>query len=427
MSQVPIPTARIRRRIAALQRDFALFHAFLTRRTRGDADGGLPRRPDPTLQSASADAASCGILAPPPDLIARMRFEPDPDQIASQPLERAHALAAAFYTEPDAQAFERRQVFARHWHLLAHVSQLAASGDHVVGEVAGIPVIAVRGEDGMLRAMHNVCRHRAGPLATCDGRGARALRCRYHGWTYTLAGQLRSAPEMGDALDFDPSRIQLQPLQLETWRGLVFVALEPAHPLHELMRGTEQRLGERDFSGYVFAGRDSFEVACNWKVYVDNYLEGYHVPHIHPVLNKLLDYRSYVTEARHWHSLQYSPIEGGELYGDGEALYYFLWPNIMLNILPNRMQTNRVIPLGIDRCRVEFDYLYPAGGDVAESARRADDRRFSAEVQHEDGEICAAVQQRLACGAYQPGRLNPKRENAVHHFHELVRRSWRER
>src|SRR5690606_22637018 len=112
--------------------------------------------------------------------------------------------------------------------------------------------------------------------------------------------------------------------------------------------------------------------------------------------------------------------------GDGEALYYYLWPNLMLNILPGRLQTNRVIPLGVDRCRVEFDYCYPVTADADAAARREADRRFSAEVQLEDGEICAAVQQRLASGAYVPGRLNPKRENAVHHFHELVRRSWRE-
>ena len=356
-----------------------------------------------------------------------MDFRPDPAHLLDEPLERAHALAAEFYTAASTLEHERRAIFARSWQIVAHVSQLEASGDHIVTEIAGVPVLVVRGEDGELRAMHNVCRHRAGPLAVCDGRGARALRCRYHGWTYTLAGQLRSAPEMGDAQDFDLGAIRLEPVSLATWRGLVFAALAPEHPLEELMRGTEERLGDRDFSGYRFERRVAYEVPCNWKVYIDNYLEGYHVPHIHPELNKLLDYRSYVTQTRHWHSLQFSPMEGaGNFYGEGEALYYYLWPNIMLNILPGRLQTNRVIPLGIDRCRVEFDYCYPGDADAgADEARRAEDRRFSDEVQAEDAEICAAVQKRLASGAYRAGRLNPRRENAVHHFHGLVRRAWR--
>jgi choline monooxygenase len=351
----------------------------------------------------------------------------DPADFAAQPLETARALPAPFYTDPRALAFEQRAVFARHWQLVAHVSQVAAGGDHVVFEIAGVPCLIVRDGNGELRGMHNVCRHRAGPLATCDGRGAKALRCRYHGWTYTLEGQLRSAPEMGDADGFDPSAIRLPPIAVETWRGLVFAALDPALPLAQLLAGIGERLGERDFSHYVFDRRVSYEVVCNWKVYVDNYLEGYHVPHIHPTLNRLLDYRSYVTQTRDWHSLQYSPMENaGNFYGEGEAVYFFVWPNFMLNILPARLQTNRVVPLGPDRCRVEFDYLYPPSAAPDEAARRAEDLRFSDEVQHEDGDICAAVQRRLASGVYLPGRLNPKRENALHHFQELIRKAWRE-
>ena len=113
------------------------------------------------------------------------------------------------------------------------------------------------------------------------------------------------------------------------------------------------------WSDYGHHQRVGYDVACNWKIYVDNYLEGYHVPHVHPALNRMLDYRSYVTETSEWHSLQWSPLESDDtLYGNGDALYYWLWPNTMLNILPGRLQTNRVVPLGVDRCRVEFDFYY---------------------------------------------------------------------
>ncbi|MBB5206626.1 aromatic ring-hydroxylating oxygenase subunit alpha [Chiayiivirga flava] len=356
-----------------------------------------------------------------------MSVLPDPATLAPQTLERATALAAPFYTAPEALAFEQAELFSRSWQLVAHVSQVAASGDHVVTDIAGVPLLVVRGDDGELRALHNVCRHRAGPLAECDGRGARSLRCRYHGWTYGLDGRLRSATEMGGAADFDPAVVRLPSVPLVVWRGLVFVSLDPVEDFATLIAQVDARLGERGFEHYAFDRRVPYEAQCNWKVYIDNYLEGYHLPHVHPGLNRLLDYRSYVVETGARHSLQYSPLaDSGGIYTAGEALYVFLWPNTMLNILPGRLQTNRVVPLGIDRCRIDFDYSYAgdAGDDIQARTR---DREFSDEVQHEDGAICAAVQRGLASGGYVPGRLNPKRENAVFHFHELLRSVWRER
>jgi choline monooxygenase len=283
-------------------------------------------------------------------------------ELAPQTAARATALAAHWYVDPAMAALDRRAIFERGWQLVAHACQLQGAGDHVVADLAGLPVIAVRGGDGVVRVMHNVCRHRAGPIASCDGLAAKSLRCRYHGWTYTLDGILRSAPEMGDAVDFDPAQVRLPQLAVRTWQGLVFAAVdEAAAPtFDEFVRGIDARLGrDRGLERFGHHQRVGYDVACNWKVYVDNYLEGYHVPHIHPGLNKLLDYRSYVTETADWHSYQWSPLESGDgLYGDGDALYYWLWPNTMLNVLPGRLQTNRVVPLGVERCRVEFDFYY---------------------------------------------------------------------
>lgn len=357
-----------------------------------------------------------------------MTFRPEPDWLLPQPLEAASALPAPFYTDAGAAALERELVFARGWQLISPAAQLAAAGDHVVDEIGGVPVVLVRGDDQVLRGFHNVCRHRAGPLAWCNGRGARALRCRYHGWTYALDGQLRSAPEMDSAAQFDSADVRLPAIAVDSWQGLVFAALQPAVPLAQSLDGIAPRLHGHDLSSYVFSHRVSYEIACNWKVYVDNYLEGYHLPHIHPQLNRLLDYRSYRTEVAAWHSLQWSPLENsGNFYGAGDALYYFVWPNTMLNILPGRLQTNRVVALAPDRCRVDFDYFYPHAADAAEHARRGQDQSFSDTVQQEDVAICLAVQQRLASGSYLAGRLCPRRESGVHHFHELLRRAWRER
>ena len=346
--------------------------------------------------------------------------------LAPQTLGRALALPAECYTDAARAVVERRQVFGRGWQFVAHANEVPDPGSFLATEMAGLPVVLLRNEAGELRAFHNVCRHRAGPVA--QGRGcARRLRCIYHGWSYGLDGQLRSATEMDGAEDFDPQTVRLPELSLATWQGLVFLSEQPEVPLAAVVEGMDERFGSRRLDHYRHHRQVRYRLACNWKVYVDNYLEGYHVPHLHPGLNRLLDYRSYRTELAEWHSLQWSPLESrDDLYGNGDALYYWLWPNTMLNILPGRLQTNRVVPLGVDRCRVDFDFYYPLDDSADGEARRAADLEFSDDVQHEDLGICEDVQRGMASGSYVPGRLNPLRETGVHHFHELLRRAWRE-
>ncbi len=346
-----------------------------------------------------------------------------------QALSHAHALAARFYVDAAMSAFDRQAIFHRAWHLVAHACQLRNPGDHVIADLGGLPVIAVCGADGEIRVMHNVCRHRAGPIAQCDGLAAKSLRCRYHGWTYALDGVLKSAPEMQTAENFHVEDIRLPQLQVHVWQGLVFAtSSEDGQGFDALIEGIDARIGAaRALAGYGHHQRVGYDVACNWKVYVDNFLEGYHLPHVHPMLNRMLDYRSYVTETHGLHSLQWSPLESNAPpYGDGDALYYWLWPNTMLNILPGRLQTNRIVPKGVDHCRVEFDFYYPVDDSGDARAKREADLAFSDEVQHEDLRICEDVQRGLASGSYEPGRLNPLRENAVHHFHELLRRAYRD-
>jgi choline monooxygenase len=352
--------------------------------------------------------------------MARSGTHTDPEL----PLDQASALDVAWYVDPARLARERDLVFARSWQLAAHKGQLAQPGDHLVADVAGREVLVLRHPDGGLRAFHNVCRHRAGPLATGCGGGMKQISCRYHGWTYTLDGVLRSAPEMQEARDFDLGAIRLHAVRVHEWQGLVFVALAPdVPPFEAVYGGIAERIHPVHLGALRFLRRASYDIDCHWKVYVDNFLEGYHLPHVHPGLSRVLDYRAYDTEVFDWYSLQHSPLRNNAgIYGDGEAWYWFVYPNTMLNIMPGRLQTNRVIPLDARRCRVEFDYYYADDPEVL--ARVSGDEAFSDEIQLEDIRICEAVQRGLESGVYTAGRLCPKRESGVWHFQNLLRRAY---
>ncbi len=351
-----------------------------------------------------------------------------PADLEVAPVERATTIPAHWYTDPAFHEFEREAVFARSWQHVGHLSQIPDVGNHLVAMVARRPVLVVRGGDGLVRAFYNVCRHRGGPLALKDGH-THMLQCRYHGWTYRLDGMLRGVPHFNRTELFDKEDYGLIPVRVAEWQGLIFVHLQPDGPsLDEPVAGIAERLAPQRFDGFVFAGQVDYEARCNWKVYADNYLEGYHVPHVHPELCSLYAFEAYRTEVYRWYSLQVGPLSGKDTpYGvsSGEALYYFLYPNCMLNILPGRLQTNVVVPLGPDRCRIVFRYYYADATSAAAQRTIRDDRAFSDAVQAEDVEICERVQEGLASGVYERGRFSAEMETGVHHFQSLLKEAYR--
>lgn len=339
-------------------------------------------------------------------------------------LATATALDLAYYQDPAWLAFEQQHLFEGHWQLAGHSADVAFAGDHIVTEVAGKNILIVRDADGTLRAFHNVCAHRAGPLARCNGTGATRLRCLYHGWTFGLDGRLITAPGMREAEGFDSSKIRLMPVAVVERLGLVFVDLSgTALPIDTVLAGIAQRLQSIDIGKMRFLRHHLYTVECNWKVYIDNYLEGHHLPYVHPKLTQTLDFSQYSYEETAHYSLQHAPIvESDGAYGLGTAYYYFIFPNIMLNITPGRLQSNRVYPLGRDRCTVEFNYFYEDSPDAL--ARVEADHAFSDLVQAEDAEICGHVQRGILSGGYAPGRLSPRHEGGVFHFQQLLRQAY---
>lgn len=336
-------------------------------------------------------------------------------------LERAHALGPEYYVDPSWAAFETARVFRPAWQWAGHRGELARPGDYVTAELAGGSVVVVVREDGALGAYHNICRHRAGPVARGRGNAGR-LRCLYHGWTYGLDGRLRSAPEMGAACGFDPAEVALWPVEVAEFQGLVFVALVPGPPpFLEWVAGIAERIAPEDLGAMRFHSREEYRVEANWKAYTDNYLEGYHVPYIHPALVGPIDYGQYVTELGQWWVLQHTPVARDDpAYGGGHMWYYHLWPNTMLNIVDGRLQLNQVIPEPDSGTRVVFVNFYTSA-----AASRADaDIGLTRGVQAEDAAICAAVQRNLGSGVYEPGRLSPRREAGVWHFQNLLRAAY---
>ncbi|HXY01564.1 MAG TPA: SRPBCC family protein [Candidatus Limnocylindrales bacterium] len=357
-------------------------------------------------------------------------------------LECAETLASCFYTDPAVLTLEKERIFRRAWQLVGTLNQPCGEQNGIAWtiadpetfftcEVAGEPVVVARDSSGKLRAFSNVCRHRAGPIAQGSGR-KRVLNCAYHGWTYTLDGRLIGTPEIDGVEFFDRSTMGMFPLRCETWEQFIFVNFDPAAPpLSEFLGNIPELAGEFSFSGLSLAERRDYIVNCNWKVYVDNYLEGYHIPIVHPGLMKEIDYPRYRCETFRFHSQQLGPVkevkpgeEAERIYtpdaGLKDALYFWVFPNLMLNIYPDNVSTNLVVPLSHDKTLTVFEWYFHDAESPKVRERAAKAIGFSDEVQQEDVHICEAVQRGLQSATYDRGRYSVKRENGVHHFHTLL-------
>ena len=344
----------------------------------------------------------------------------------------AHAstLPAPLYFDAATYENEKARLFSSTWQLVGHVHQVAQPGDYFTFDLVGEPLLIARGDDQQIRAFYNVCRHRAGhPASGCGNR--KLFRCGYHGWTYRLDGALLVTPEFDGVEDFDPSEFGLAPVRLEEWFNLIFVNLDPeARPLSESLGELPEQAEKFDFRGMKFSERRTYEMACNWKTYIDNYLEGYHVPSVHPGLNREIDYGAYTVEPNSQYVRQWTPIRGAQS-GDvtprryetaGENLtadYFWVFPNWMLNCYPDNVSLNIILPLGAERTLAIFEWYLPEKGLGSEAARKA--LEFSHEIQVEDIAICEIVQKNLHSRSYHSGRYSVKQEKGVHAFHQMYR------
>ena len=346
-----------------------------------------------------------------------------------QPLSEASTIPSEWYTDPRVLELERQTVFSRGWQVVGRVDQLERPGQFVACETpAGEPVVVVRGTDGVLRGFFNVCRHHAAAVVTLPEGFAQHLRCPYHGWTYGLDGSLKGTPDFAGVCSFDRASNGLVPIDVDVWEQWVFARLTDGPSLqHFLGADLAARFTAQAMAGLEWMERRIYTVDCNWKVFVDNYLDGgYHVPHLHKGLDSVLDYSSYTIENGERFCLQSSPMvaEGadartGAVRTGERALYLWIYPNFMINCYAGAMDTNLVIPRGPDRTDVVFDYYF---ADVSADARARNlaSIAVSEQIQDEDVAICASVQRGLSSRAYTAGRLSVRREAGEHLFHRLL-------
>lgn len=350
-----------------------------------------------------------------------------------EPLEEAWTAPSSWYTDPRVTDVERDMVFARTWQLVAREDQLANPGDYVTAEIAREPIVVVRGKDGVLRAFFNVCRHHAAAVMTEPCGNAQRLRCPYHGWTYGLDGALQSVSEFRGARRFELADNGLVGVEVSAWQGHVFVRIERPREgasasfeeeiapvlAHVAKMGGEAAslLTQPDL---VFHERRAWDFDCNWKVFVDNYLDGgYHIPFLHRELNQFISFDQYAIDNFDRSCLQSSPVEAsatGQLRR-GHALYLWVYPNLMFNAYEGWLDTNYVLPIDQEKTRVVFDFWCKRGA-------QGEDHQASIElayrIQNEDVAICASVQRGLRSRAYDRGRLSPRREAGEHLFHRLL-------
>jgi choline monooxygenase len=353
----------------------------------------------------------------------------------------SRALAPRFYRDQALLEAEHERILERTWQLAGHVSKLAEPGSYLTTSAGTQPVLVVRGKDGELRAFRNVCRHRGSRVLSGSGQCGKAIRCRYHGWTYRLDGSLIGMPEVRSFGEIDKSALGLHPASVDEFCGLVFVNLDrDALPLSEQLSELEEHLAPYRIPSLVPFNSTEGQQPANWKIVIDNYLEGYHVPIAHPGLMRLLDYKRYDVELGEHYAWFEAPLRdkpaGTRLERAYRRLvkpmpgldprdvrvwrYVFIYPNTAIDLYPDQVMTWQIRPDGVLRTRDSFAAYRPERPGLRNRLVQRMNTRLNTRVHDEDVDLVANVQAGLATRGYEPGPLSG-REAAVGWFADRIR------
>ena len=319
---------------------------------------------------------------------------------------------------------------------MGRLDQVTSPGDYFTGDIAGNPYVVVRGGDGKLYAHHNVCRHKGAIVAHEEDESQHRcefFQCPYHGWEYRHDGSLRKAPMLGPQKSFNKQRYGLPPIHVDSWGPFVFLDLDGPQggqnnprDLHADLASIKGPLDELGFDRLRFYRRFTHDLNCNWKVFADNSLDGgYHVKYAHEGLASGLEMEDFETHVFDRSSLQICSTKGGDQRLGEKVMYAFLFPNFFINRYGNMMDTNIIMPLGIDKCRVIFDFYFDFDNfETWESRKRIRQSIASSHtIQEEDVAVCESAQAGMESMSFRHGRYSSTLEKAVYAFHVLL---WRE-
>ena len=349
-------------------------------------------------------------------------------QIASTNVEQS--LPAWIYRDAGFFELERERVFRQAWQIVCHLNDVPEPGDYHTLNFMDEAVVVVRGEDGEVRALHNVCRHRASRVAAGDkGNCGRRLVCPYHAWSYGLDGRLVATPKWQGFEHLDKDRHGLPPVEMEVYLGFVFVRFEAGGPsVAEMMRPYTDELLPYRFEDLVPLGRVTLRPRpVNWKNVADNYADGLHIPVAHPGLTRLFG-GTYAIEARPWVDkmsgrLQPRPSSSwpermyqallpavtGHLPEDRRDLwaYYKLWPNMAFDVYPDQVDFMQFVPVSAGETMIrEIAYAWPDARREARVLRHLN-WRINRQVNAEDTTLIANVQAGMRSSSYTTGPLGP--------------------
>jgi len=351
--------------------------------------------------------------------------------------ERSFTIPARFYTDTDIHELEKEAIFYNSWCYAGHISQLKESGDYITIKIHDQNIFIIKSKSGELNAFYNVCLHRGHELLSGVGK-ANTIICPYHAWSYNLDGSLKVARNSQSVEDFNKCDFTLKSVKLEIFCGLIFVNIDPdSKPLKELSGDLEQEIRTYcpNVDELVFAQRDNFDVECNWKVMIDNFLECYHCHVAHHDFVDLVDMNSYRTETKDIYSAQISDapkslnnkafqFEKGDV--DFGYAGWFLWPNLTIWIYPGEANLSvlQMNPNGVEGT-IEFQDWFIPTETPSEQLKEAMDYQRDI-LQPEDIALCESVQKGLKSRGYNQGRFMVDKdktelsEHAVHHFQKMV-------
>ena len=349
----------------------------------------------------------------------------------------SYTMPARFYVSADIYDMEKEAIFYKTWHYAGHVSQVAEKRSYFTTKIHDQNVFVTRGQDDKIRAFYNVCAHRGHELLEGAGRKS-VITCPYHAWAFDFEGNLVNARNSENVAGFNKCDFSLKPVRMEIFCGMIMINLDPdATPFAEQFDGLEDEI--RQYMPSVdtleFAQRDTFDVASNWKVLVDNFLECYHCAPAHKDFVDLVDMDSYrtITHKRYSSQCAAAPrtttskafsFEKGDV--DFGYAGFFVWPNFTIWIYPGEanlsvLQMNPTAPTQT----LEYQDWFTKGGKLSPQLKEAADYQKDV-LQPEDIGLCESVQRGLASKAYNQGRFivdhgkTELSEHAVHHFQSMV-------